>query len=92
MSDDATGYKIEFKKSGLTANWDPKNENLLELAEDAGVIADYSCRTGTCHTCLVNVVSGTFEYDEPDVVFAPDGEDEILLCSALPTSDMVIDV
>lgn len=85
------GFKIEFKRSGVTAHWSPMVENLLELAEDAGVAADSSCRSGSCQTCLSRVISGTFEYEDDDV-FEPDGEDEVLMCSAQPTSDMVLDV
>jgi len=85
------GFKVEFKKSGVTATWNKSVESLLELAEDAGVNADSSCQSGTCHTCLVTVLAGTFEYGEEDV-FEPDGEDEILICSAQPTSDMIIDL
>lgn len=85
------GFKVEFKKSGVTATWNPAVENILELAEDAGISADSSCQSGTCHTCLVRVLSGTFEYEYEDV-FEPDGEDEILICSAQPTSNMVIDL
>ena len=92
MSEDKNdGFRIEFKKSGLHANWNPGVENLLELAEDVGVAVDFSCRAGTCHTCLCTVVAGTFDYGDNDV-FEPDNEDEILICSAQPTSDMVIDV
>lgn len=92
MSDQSEdGYKIEFKKSGVTATWNPSVENLLELAEDAGIDADSSCQSGTCHTCLVRVLEGTFAYEDEDV-FEPDGEDEILICSAQPTSNMVIDL
>ena len=80
MSDqDKNGFKVEFKKSGLTAHW------------NAGVAADSSCQSGTCHTCLVKVIEGTFDYGENDV-FAPESDDEILICSAVPTSNMVIDV
>ena len=88
---DQDGFKIEFKKSGLTAYWNKYVESLLELAEDAGVNADSSCQSGTCHTCLVGVIDGTFNYSENDVL-APESDDEILICSAVPTSNMVLDV
>ena len=85
------GFKIEFKKSGLTGYWSKDVENILELAEDAGVNADSSCQSGTCHTCLVRVIEGTFEYGENDV-FTPENVKDILICSAFPTSNMLIDV
>ena len=84
-------FQIEFRRSGVTATWNASVDNLLELAEDAGINADSSCQSGTCHTCLVRVLAGTFEYADDDV-FEPDGDDEILICSAQPTSDMVIDL
>jgi len=61
------------------------------LAEGAGLNPDSSCRSGNCHTCLCTVKSGTFEYTHDDI-FEPDGEDEILICSARPTSDLEIDL
>jgi len=92
MSDQSEqDFQIEFKRSGVTATWNRSVESILELAEDAGINADSSCQSGTCHTCLVRVLSGTFDYGDNDV-FEPDGEDEILICSAHPTSNMVIDL
>jgi ferredoxin len=84
-------FKIEFRKSGHTEHWNKDVESLLELAEDAGVYADSSCQSGTRHTCLVQVIEGTFDYGDNDV-FAPENDDEILICSAVPTSNMVINV
>ncbi len=57
----------------------------------------YSCRSGTCRTCISRVISGSIEHD-PD--YADDlliDEDEIaegyrLLCSALAYADSVVEV
>ena len=92
MSDqNEDGFKIELKKSALAIYWNKDVECLLELAEDAGVSVDSSCQSGTCHTCLVRVIYGTFDYGENDV-FTPESDNEILICSAAPTSNMVIGV
>jgi ferredoxin len=67
------------------------DENLLELAKDAGVNATSSFRSGMCHTCLAQVFEGMFNYGE-NRVFVPESDDEVLICSAVPTSDMVINI
>ena len=53
--------------------------------------ANSSCQSGTCYICLVGVIDGTFNYSENDVL-VPESEDEILNCSAVPNSNMVLDV
>ena len=50
----------------------------------------WSCRTGVCHTCVTAVLSGQASYDTPPLE-AP-GEGELLICSAQPTADLVIDL
>jgi len=86
-----TRFQVEFRRSGVSAEWTPAAGSILELAEANGMAPDFICRAGMCHTCLSNVVAGEFEYLHGDVV-TPMGEDEILICSARPKSDMVIDI
>ena len=50
----------------------------------------WSCRTGVCHTCVTAVLSGEASYDVPPLE-AP-GDDELLICSATPDSDLVVDL
>ncbi|MEK9723806.1 MAG: 2Fe-2S iron-sulfur cluster-binding protein [Rhodospirillaceae bacterium] len=85
-----TAFAVEFRQSGVSAEWTPTSGTLLELAEANGVDADFICRQGMCHTCLTTVLSGSFAYAHDDVV-PPMGDDEVLLCSARPTSDIVVD-
>jgi len=87
----AEAFDVTFSRSGVSAAWNGSSDNILELAEGAGLNPDSSCRSGNCHTCLCTVKSGTFEYIHDDI-FEPDGEDEILICSARPTSDLEIDL
>jgi ferredoxin len=63
---------------------------VLELAEACDVPTQWSCRTGVCHTCATAVLSGEASYVIPPLE-AP-GEDELLICSARPTADLVVDL
>src|SRR5262245_16383004 len=73
------------------------DETVLDAALRAGVAIPYSCRGGTCRTCISRVLSGCIEHD-PD--YADDlliDADEIaagyrLLCSALAYTDSVLEV
>lgn len=84
-------YAVTFRQSGVSATWTPASGSLLELAEAAGINPDFVCRSGNCHTCLRQVAEGSFSYMHDDV-FMPDGDDEILICSARPTSDLVLEL
>jgi len=63
---------------------------VLELAEACDVPTQWSCRTGVCHTCATALLSGEASYETPPLE-AP-GHDELLICSAQPTTDLVIDL
>ena len=72
-------------------------EVVLDAAIRAGAPVPYSCRGGTCRTCISRVISGCVEHD-------PDYADELLidadevadgyrlLCSALVYADSVLEV
>lgn len=72
-------------------------EVVLDAAIRAGAPIPYSCRGGTCRTCISRVLSGCVEHD-PD--YADElliDEDEVaegyrLLCSALIHADSVLEV
>jgi len=89
-NENPTGPQITFAKSGVTAGWDAESENLLEFAEDQGVMVDYSCRAGTCVTCKTKVLSGTVSYPTPPFEQPEDGF--ALLCCCLPDGDLELDV
>ena len=84
-------FNVEFRQSGVSASWTPIAGTLLELAEANGVEPDFVCRSGMCHSCLSVVLDGGFEYIHDGVV-TPMGDDEVLICSARPTSDLVVDI
>ncbi len=48
---------VELARSGQTVYVEAE-ETILEAAEASGVLAPFSCRTGTCRTCAVRVLVG----------------------------------
>ncbi|MEH6739311.1 MAG: 2Fe-2S iron-sulfur cluster-binding protein [Sulfitobacter sp.] len=81
---------ITFAKSGVEAAWDPAEENLLEFAEENGVMIDYSCRAGTCVTCMTKVIKGSVSYSVDPFEQPKDGY--ALLCCCVPNGDLELDV
>ncbi|WP_028637756.1 MOSC and FAD-binding oxidoreductase domain-containing protein [Nocardioides sp. URHA0032] len=85
-----TGPAVTFGRSGITAAWADGYGSVLELAEACDVPTQWSCRTGVCHTCVTAVLSGSVAYATPPLE-AP-GADEVLICSATPAADLVVDL
>ena len=85
-----SGPRITFARSGLSVNWSPGFHTLLELAEACDVPTRYSCRSGVCHTCATPVIEGTTDYREPPLEEPADGA--VLLCTATPHGDLVLDL
>ncbi|WP_197374457.1 MOSC domain-containing protein [Mycolicibacterium baixiangningiae] len=85
-----TGPAVTFARSGLTVTWSRGYRSLLELAEACDVPTRYSCRSGVCHICVTGVVAGAAEYSPPPLEEPPDGS--VLICSAVPTSELVLDL
>lgn len=84
------GLTVNFARSGVTADWNPDCESILDLAERHGLNPDYSCRSGICHTCMCTVVEGEVEYLEE-----PLGEPDpgcALICCSTPKTNLVIEV
>ena len=86
-------YKITIKPSDhefqITAN-----DTILEAALNHGCMLPYSCRTGSCGSCIGNIVSGTVQYADslpPGISAAEQAEGKALLCQAHAKSDLVIE-
>lgn len=84
------GPAVTFARSGLTVNWSPDYASILDLAEACDVPTRFSCRSGVCHVCVTGVVAGTPTYVQPPLE-AP-GEGEVLICSAAPDGELVLDL
>jgi ferredoxin-NADP reductase/MOSC domain-containing protein YiiM len=84
------GPRITFARSGLSVCWSPGFHTLLELAEACDVPTRYSCRSGVCHTCVTAVIEGSTDYNEPPLEEPANGA--VLLCTATPHSDLVLDL
>ena len=84
------GPQVAFARSGLTVEWGAGYASLLELAEACDVPVRWSCRTGVCHTCETNLMSGSVNY-APDPVDAP-ADGSALICCSQPAGDLALDL
>lgn len=84
------GPAVTFSRSGLTADWSPRFASLLDFAEACDVPTRYSCRSGVCHICVTDVVSGTAAYAREPLEAPPEGS--VLVCSAVPRTELVLDL
>jgi ferredoxin len=69
----------------------PDDKFILEAAEDNNIELPYSCRAGSCSTCLGKVQSGSV--DQPDQTFLDEdqlGNGFVLTCVAYVTSNSTI--
>ncbi len=84
-----TGPLITFVRTGLSVHWSDEFASILELVEACDVPAQWSCRSGVCHTCETGLLDGRVEYS-PEPLEAP-AEGNVLVCCSRPGSDLVID-
>lgn len=66
--------------------------DVLSAALEAGLDLPYLCRQGWCTTCAARLISGDVDQSEARRYFPADREaGYILLCSACPRSDLVVE-
>lgn len=82
--------QITFLKSNASADWDGAAHSLLELAENAGLEPEFSCRAGICNSCKCTLVSGEVEYFEQPLIAPEQGK--VLICCARPKGSVVLDI
>ena len=83
---------ISFAKSGKDVTCTTA-DRILDVAEQAGIELDSSCRAGICGTCKQKLIEGDVRYDDapPALSEAERSEGWILTCSAYPVGRVVID-
>jgi ferredoxin len=84
------GPAITFSRSGLTVPWDSSYSNLLEFAEACDVPVSFGCRTGVCHYCESEVLTGDVEYDITPL--EPPAPEHLLMCCSRPVTELTLDL
>ncbi len=80
-----TNVPVRFEGIEKLLAWNVAEASLLELAEDNGIDAPFSCRSGSCGSCVVKLLKGKVSYDKEPAF--PLDETEALLCCAVPNTD-----
>ena len=92
-------YTITIKSTGRSFSCGAQ-ETLLDAALRQGIALTAGCRRGICGVCIGVLDSGTICYasnEEPMAFFGEDnqnhqGKRRIVVCEALPKSDLVLDM
>ena len=74
-----------------------QGQTVLQAALDAGIDIPYSCRSGTCRTCISRVVSGSVEHDPEYIDDLLIEAHEVaagyrLLCSSFAYTDSLVEL
>ena len=85
----AVGF-AEADGNSMAGTWDAARGTLLDVGESLGLPMPSGCRAGVCGSCALRVSAGSTAYVSEPAVAAPEGT--TLLCSAVPTSDVTIDL
>ncbi|HET7438729.1 MAG TPA: 2Fe-2S iron-sulfur cluster-binding protein [Nitrospira sp.] len=90
VSTDISG-KVTFQASDTTAPV-PVDATILDAADEAGVFIDNACRSGTCGSCRVKLISGTVSMAVEDALTEQDkAEGYIPTCQAKIRGEVKVD-
>jgi ferredoxin len=81
-------FAVRFAEAGAAATWTADTGTLLDVAEADGLTPPVDCRTGACNVCATGLMRGTTAYTTPPMVPPPEGT--VLICCAVPTSDVTL--
>lgn len=76
-------YKVEIQPAGVSYN---SKTNLLDDALSSSLPLEHSCKTGDCGVCSAEVLSGSVENENGEIVTAG----RILVCQSKATSDTTL--
>lgn len=69
----------------------PDNISFLDIAEKANLLLPYSCRNGSCSSCLGKLQKGSVDQSDQSFLSAYQLNHQfILTCIAYPRSDSVV--
>lgn len=86
-------YTVEINHQGKTHTIQvAPSQNILDVANDAGLDLPFSCSAGVCTTCAAQILSGEVEQSDGMGV-SPElqAEGYALLCVAYPRSDIKLE-
>lgn len=81
---------VHFTRSGKSALWQDGTHSLLDLAEQVGINANFSCRAGVCGMCLTRLVKGEIRYFEEPLEMPEAGT--LLVCCSRPVGSVEIEL
>jgi ferredoxin-NADP reductase len=82
---------VTFRASDISVPA-PPDATILDVAEQAGVLIDNACRSGTCASCRIRLISGNVSMEVEDALTSEDkSEGYILACQAKIRSDIEVD-
>jgi ferredoxin-NADP reductase/Fe-S-cluster-containing hydrogenase component 2 len=83
--------KVTFQASDTIASV-PADATILDIADEVGVFIDNACRSGTCASCRVKLLSGRVSMAIEDALTEQDkAEGYILACQAKIRGDIKVD-
>lgn len=85
-------FKVTNYASGHQFKVNP-GETVLDAALRQGINLEYGCRGGRCGDCQGRLLEGQFGYAQQPLLLQRKSldEDAILLCQAVPNSDLIIE-
>lgn len=90
---DAEISVVKFADSDVEVSVAP-GQTILEAGLGAGVDLLYSCTLGGCGACMVHLLEGEVEYDDPDAICLTDqerAEGMCLACVARPRGRVIVE-
>jgi ferredoxin-NADP reductase/MOSC domain-containing protein YiiM len=84
------GPAVTFARSGLTVAWEPGYSTLLELAEACDVPVAFGCRTGVCHYCETEMLTGEVAYKVTPL--EPPADGRVLMCCTQPRTEVTLEL